>query len=158
MTAGPHLAERVVHLAAHHFVDSQQPGADRTQRRLPRAGRQHRIGIEAHGLLPRGGPGALDGIDVGLRMGKRDPLLHVVAQWRLDALASGLKISCDSALSMARMRSGRSGWPGSRVVLRRTQGCVICSVVMDATFLRVGVPGPTLDEIARVKADRARYH
>ena len=81
MAAGANLAEDVGDAGAlvHDAVDGGEAGADGAQRRLPGLGRQHGVGIELRRLLALGGARALDPVDVALRMGQRDRLLHVVA-------------------------------------------------------------------------------
>ncbi len=59
------------------------PAANRAQRRLPRLGRKHRVGIEPHRSLALAGPHALYPINVGGGMRERDRRLDVVAQRRL---------------------------------------------------------------------------
>jgi hypothetical protein len=88
MAARAHLAENVGDAGAlvQDAVDGREPGADGSQRRLPGLRREHRIGVEPHGLLSLAGAHALDPVDVALRMRQRDLLFYVVAQRRLLAL------------------------------------------------------------------------
>ena len=65
---------------------ASRPAPTALQRRLPRLGRERRIGIEPHRLLAGRGPRALDPLDVALRVRQRDLLLHVVPERRLLAL------------------------------------------------------------------------
>ena len=72
MAGRPHSAERIADLAGDDLVDRVGGAADGAQRRLPRARRHGRVGVDAHQALL--GRRLLDGVDEGFRMNPHDRL------------------------------------------------------------------------------------
>ena len=106
MAGWPHGDEGVGGLARHHLIDRMHRAAGGTHRRLKTSRRHRGVGVDLHQTLRR--RGIADGGDVVHRMTERDRL--EVRCRRFDA-QQRLESSASSTRSIARSRSGRSGWP-----------------------------------------------
>ena len=106
MAGRPRRHEGVVGFLCHDFIDRQHRAAGGAQRRFDEPGD---IDVSpSSAIMPSSGR-PRGSLDIVLRMAERDGLKH--RHRRLLARESG-EFLVFQARSIARSRSGRSGWPG----------------------------------------------